>query len=135
MGIIDRMEFKQNMDEILYLLYKLDRIANFLNLENHYPFSYSDSLELDSLELQVEILERSPSVSRQRHLDIKLEDIGGATQLVLDKKYRFLVYKIVVVLFALRVGVECMFHCFVMRFRFACPKLFAGVLGRIWYPP
>ena len=121
------VELKQDMME---LFYKHFRNLELSKIENQYPFS-----NLDSLELQVEIVECIPSVSRQRHLDIKLEDIGGATQLVLDKKYRFLVYKIVVVYIAMMLVVECYVLRFVC-FRFASPTtLFAGVLGEIRYPP
>ena len=125
------VELKQDMME---LFYKHFRNLELSKIENQYPFSNLDSLELDSLELKVEIVEHSPSVSRQRHLDIKLEDIGGATQLVLDKKYSYLVYKIVVVYIAMMLVVDDVlrFVCF----RFASPTtLFAGVLGEIRYPP
>ena len=121
-----RVELKQDLME---LCHKYFRNLELSKIENQYPLS-----NLDSLELQVEIVECIPSVSRQRHLDIKLEDIGGATQLVLDKKYSYLVYKIVVVYIAMMLVVDDVlrFVCF----RFASPTtLFAGVLGEIRYPP
>ena len=122
-----RVELKQDLME---LCHKYFRNLELSKIENQYPLS-----NLDSLELQVEIVECIPSVSRQRHLDIKLEDIGGATQLVLDKKYSYLVYKIVVVYIAMMLVVECYVLRFVC-FRFASPTtLFAGVLGEIRYPP
>ena len=120
----------ENQEQLDNYMLSLDSRMSLGFIENYYPFDY-----LDSVELKVEIVECIPSVSRQRHLDIKLEDIGGATQLVLDKKYSYLVYKIVVVYIAMKLVVECDVLRFVC-FRFASPTtLFAGVLGEIRYPP
>ena len=115
------------------LCHKLDKSSHKLDSLLSEKSSVYIEKNVDSLE-QVETVENIPSDERQ--LDIKL-DSGGATQIVLDKQFRFPAYSIVVLDIALRVGVECMFHhCFVCCFRFASPiTLFAGVLGEIRYPP
>jgi len=128
-----RVGIKQDIDE---LCYKLFRNLELSKIENHYPFSHLDSLELDSLELQVEIAECSPSVSSQRQLVNKqLEISGGATHLVKSKNSLRLDSVVVVFQVALSISVECVF-----RYRrcsgFPSTKISSsGVLGTIWYPP
>ena len=114
------------------LCHKLDKSSNKLDslLSEKSPVYIEKNV--DSLE-QVETVENIPSDERQ--LDIKL-DSGGATQIVLDKQFRFPAYSIVDLDIASNVIVELMFQCFVCCFRFASPiTLFAGVMGQIKYPP
>ena len=113
------------------LCHKLDKSSHKLDSLLSEKSSVYIEKNVDSL-AQVETVENIPSDERQ--LDIKL-DSGGATQIVLDKQFRFLAYSIVVLDIALNVIVECRFQCFVC-FRFASPiTLFAGVMGQIKYPP
>ena len=126
-----RLEFKREIALENLFVYRLFRNLELSKIENHYPFS-----QLDSLELRVEIVESIPSVSSQRQLVLnQLEVSGGATQLVKSKNSLRLDSIVVVFQVALSISVECVFH-YIRCSGFPSTKISSsGVLGTIRYPP
>ena len=111
----------------------IDRLETLESIENHYPLSY-----VDSLESKVDIVDCTPSVSHQRHLVIieHSDNIGGATQLVLEDRFSLKVDSIIVVIdIAHSIGVESNFHYLSAINVLSTGRSSSGLLDALWYPP